>query len=191
MRLWIRLFCVEPLRALGRHTGRTALTALGITIGVAAVIWVVAIGKAGSARAEAELSKLGDNLVWIEAGSRNVNGVRTGSHGMNTLTPEDAEAIRREVPLIKSVSENVDGSVQVVQGNRNWNTRWRGIAPEYLDIKRWEVAEGAFVSAEQVRHFDSVAVIGATVRDRLFGTGPAVNEVIRMNNFLFQVIGVL
>ena len=187
----LRLFFVEALRALTRHKLRTALTALGVMVGVAAVIWVVAIGRAGTERAELELHKLGDNLVWVEAGSRNVNGVRTGSKGTTTLTPEDAEAIRREMPLIKGVAENVDGSVQLGYGNRNWNTRWRGVSPEYLDIKRWEMAEGAFFTKEHVTHIDSVVVIGETVRKQLFGSSSAVGEVIRGNGFLFQVIGVL
>ena len=169
LRLYARLFFAEALRALARHKGRTALTGLGSMIGVGTMIWVVAVGEAGTARAEDELRKLGDNLVWIEAGSRNVNGVRTGTHGTTTLTPEDAEAIRREMPLIKSASENVDGSVQLVNGNRNWNTRYRGVSPEYLDIKRWRMAEGVFLSDDHVRHMDGVAVLGETVRRQLFG----------------------
>ena len=189
--LYARLFFAESLRALGRHKGRSALTALGIMIGVATVIWVVAVGEAGAARAEDELHKLGDNFVWIEAGSRNVAGVRTGSHGTTTLTADDAEAIRREVPLIKGVSENVDGTVQVVSGNRNWSTRYRGVSPEYRSIKRWTVAQGAFLSDEQVQRVDSVVVLGETVRKRIFGADEAVGQVIRINNGLFGVIGTL
>ncbi len=191
LRLYARLFFTEALRALARHKGRTALTGLGSMIGVGTMIWVVAVGDAGKARAEAELHALGDNLVWIEAGSRNVNGVRTGAHSTTTLTPDDAEAIRREIPLIRSASENVDGSVQIVTGNRNWNTRYRGVSPEYLDIKRWRMAEGAFLSDDHVRHADSVAVLGETVRRRLFGPTDPLGEVIRVNNMAFQVIGVL
>jgi putative ABC transport system permease protein len=191
VQLWARLFCVEALRALGRHKLRTSLTALGIMIGVAAVIWVVAIGRAGKERAENELHKLGDNLVWIEAGSRNVAGVRTGSHGTTSLTPEDADAIRHEITLVKSVAENVDGSVQVAFGNRNWNTRYRGISTEYLEIKRWEIAEGGFLSNEQVQRVDSVVVLGETVRKQLFASSEAVGQTIRVRGFLFQVIGVL
>src|SRR4051812_46026185 len=82
-RIWVGLFCREAIRALLRHKLRSALTTLGITIGIAAVVWVVAVGAAGSDRAEAQLQSLGDNLVWVEAGSRNVNGVRTGTHGTN------------------------------------------------------------------------------------------------------------
>lgn len=191
LRLYGRLFFTQALRALARHKGRTALTALGIMIGVATVIWVVGVGEAGTARAEQELRNLGDNFVWVEAGSRNVNGVRTGAHGTTTLTPEDAEAIRREVPLIKSASENVDGSVQVISGNRNWNTRYRGVSPEYFHIKRWRMAEGVFFSDDHVRHIDSVAVLGETVCRQLFGPANPVGRLIRVNNMAFQVIGVL
>jgi len=191
LRLYGRLFFTEALRALARHKGRTALTALGSMIGVGTMIWVVAVGEAGKARAEEELHNLGDNLVWIEAGSRNVNGVRTGTHGTSTLTPEDAEAVRREVPLLKSVAENVDGSVQIVTGNRNWNTRYRGVSPEYLEIKRWRMAEGAFLSDDHVRRMDNVAVLGETVCQRVFGPVSPIGKLIRVNNMVFQVIGVL
>jgi putative ABC transport system permease protein len=183
--------CTEPLRALARHKLRSTLTALGIMVGVAAVIWVVAIGQAATARAEAELANLGDNLVWVEAGSRNINGVRTGSHGTTTLTADDAQAIRGEMTLIKSVAENVDGNVQVVYGNRNWNTRYRGISPEYLDVKGWQMGDGAFFTHEQVQNVDSVVVIGATVRTQIFGVANPIGEVIRVQGVLFQVIGLL
>jgi putative ABC transport system permease protein len=191
LRLWGRVFFVEALRALARHKLRTALTTLGITIGVAAVIWATAIGEGGAARARHVLDELGDNFVWIEEGSRSVNGLRTGSHSTTTLTPEDADAIRREVPLVKRVSENVDGSVQVIHVERNWGTRYRGIAPDYAEIKRWRMASGAFFTDEQVLHAESVAVIGDTVRTRVFGIEEPVGAVIRLNGFPFQVIGVL
>jgi putative ABC transport system permease protein len=191
LRLWARLFCVEALRALARHKERTALAGLGIIIGVAAVICVVAIGQAGTARAQEALQRLGDNFVWIEAGSRNVNGLRNGTHGTTTLTPEDAEAIRREVHLVKSVSENVDGRAQVVAAGGNWATQYRGIGPDYVDIRRWQMAAGAFFTADQVRDAESVAVLGETVRRQLFGAGDPTGQVVRVNGFLFQVIGVL
>jgi putative ABC transport system permease protein len=191
MRLYARLFFTEALRGLARHKGRTALTALGSMIGVGTMIWVVAVGEAGKARAEDELHNLGDNLVWIEAGSRNVNGVRTGTHGTSTLTPEDAQAVRREIPLLKSVAENVDGSVQIAAGNRNWNTRYRGVSPEYLDIKRWKMAEGAFLSDEHVQQMANAVVLGETVRNRIFGPIDPLGQLIRVNNMVFQVIGVL
>lgn len=182
---------MEALRALARHKERTALAGLGIMIGVAAVICVVAIGQAGTARAQEELRKLGDAFIWIEAGSRNVNGLRLGTHGTTTLTPEDAEAIRREIRLVKSVSENVDGHAQAAAGNRNWATHYRGIGPDYVDIRRWQMASGAFFTADQVRDAESVVVLGETVRRQIFGAGDPTGHVVRLNGFLFQVIGTL
>jgi putative ABC transport system permease protein len=120
-----------------------------------------------------------------------VNGVRTGSHQATTLTPEDADAIRREVHTVKSVSENVDGSVQVVRAERNWGTHYRGIAPDYAAIKRWRMASGSFFTDDQVAHAESVAVIGDTVRARVFGLENPVGQVIRLNGFPFRVIGLL
>src|SRR5215475_7830623 len=106
LRVLSRLMLVESLRALGRNPMRSGLAALGIAVAVAIVIAVVALGRASVAASEAELDKLGDNLVWVEAGSRNAAGVRTGSHGMNTLTVRDADAIRAAIAHIKDVSEN-------------------------------------------------------------------------------------
>ena len=176
-----------------RHKLRTALTTLGIMIGIAAVVLVVAVGEAGSARAEAELQKLGDNLVWIEAGSRNVNGVRNGSHGTTSLTAEDADAIRREVPLIKRISPQVDGTVHVIVGDENWTTRYRGESPDYLAIKRWDIARGRAVHR---RRRDR------TRRRRCCSARPCASELfgarqsgrrrsIRINGQLFEVVGVL
>src|SRR6201982_2821605 len=133
----------SALVALTRNKLRSLLTVLGITIGIAAVICVVAIGKAGQARVEQQLNNLGDNFVWIEAGGRAVNGVRTGTHGTKTLTFADAVAIKNQISLIKSVSPNVDGPVQIIYVNQNWFTGFRGVTPEYFDIKRWYVDQGA------------------------------------------------
>src|SRR5579862_7541488 len=143
---------------------RSLLTVRGITIGIAAVICVVAIGKAGQARVEKQLNNLGDNFVWIEEGGRAVNGVRTGSHGMPTLTVADGIAIKNQIPLIKSWSPNVDGSIQVIYGNQNWYTSFRGVSPEYFDIKRWYIDQGAIFSHDDIDRAADVCVIGRTVR---------------------------
>jgi len=181
----------QALRSLARNKLRSALAALGITIGIAAVVCMVALGQAGSNYLEEQLNNLGDNLVWVEAGSRNVNGVRTGSHGTNSLTMEDAEAILREVRLIKSVSPQVDSNVSVVYGNRTWTTHYRGVGPEYLEIKRWRLAQGVSFTQGEVERAANVCVIGQTVRDQLFGTADAVGRDIRVSNQICQVIGVL
>jgi putative ABC transport system permease protein len=187
----LRLLGREALRALFRNKLRTALSVLGVTVGIAAVVCVVAIGAAGSQRAEQQLQNLGDNLVWIEAGSRNVNGVRSGTHGMTSLTMEDEEAILQNVPLIKSISPNVDGSVLIAYGNRNWTTHYRGVSPDFLDIKRWELAEGDPFTASDAKHAANVCLIGQTARKQLFGAEEAVGRAIRINKQLFRVVGVL
>jgi putative ABC transport system permease protein len=177
--------------ALLRNKVRSALTVLGITIGIAAVICVVAIGKAGQARVEQQLNNLGDNFVWIEEGGRAVNGVRTGSHGMPTLTMADAIAIRDQIPLIRSVSPNVDGSVQIISGNQNWFTSYRGVSPEYFAIKRWYVDQGAFFSQDDVDRAADVCVIGRTVRDQLFPGEDPIGKVIRVKAVPCQVVATL
>ncbi len=185
------LFFREAVRALLRHRLRSMLTTLGIMIGIAAVVLVVAVGQAGSQRAQAELQKLGDNLVWIEAGSRNIAGARTGSHGATSLVIEDEQAILRDVPLIRCCSPQVDGSLQLIHGNHNWFTRFRGETPEYLDIKKWQIAEGAAFTVEDVDQAASKILIGRTVREQLFGAAIAVGETLRANGQLFEVVGVL
>ncbi len=135
LRSWTRIFWVEAGRGLLRYRLRSTLTTLGIAVGIAAVVLVVAIGQTGRERAENALQDLGDNLVWIEAGSRNVGGVRTGTHGTTSLTIDDAEAVRREVPLIRRLSPQIDGTLHPINGSRNWTTRFRGESPEYLAIR--------------------------------------------------------
>ena len=189
--LLVGLFVREALRSLLRHKLRSALTTLGIMIGIAAVVLVVAVGEAGSARAEAELQKLGDNLVWIEAGSRNINGVRNGSHGTTSLTSEDADAIRREVPLLKRISPQVDGTIHVASSTKNWTTRFRGETPDYLAIKKWDLALGQSFSDDDVTAAASKVLLGETVRKELFGADNPVGQVIRINGQLFEVVGVL
>jgi putative ABC transport system permease protein len=179
------------VRALLRNKVRTALTALSITIGIAAVVWVVALGKAGAQRSEEQLQALGDNLVWIEAGSRNVAGVRTGSHGMTTLTAEDGQAILDEIPNIKALTPQVDGSLLVIANNHNWTTRYRGVAPSYLEIRRFPLALGAAFTNEEVESAASVVLLGQTVREKLFGEKDPVGEDVQIGIQLFQVVGVL
>ena len=172
------------LVALLTHKLRSILTVLGISIGIAAVICVIAIGKAGQARVELALNQLGDNFVWVEAGGRAVNGVRTGTHDTKTLVMADAIAIKKQISIIRSVSANVDDPVQVIYGNQNWHTSYRGVSPEYFEIKRWYVNEGAVFSDDDVDRAADVCVIGKTVREQLFGVEPAVGKVIRLNSNL-------
>ena len=177
--------------ALLRNKMRSVLTVLGITIGIAAVICVVAIGKAGQARVEQQLNNLGDNFVWIEAGGRAVNGVRTGTHGTKSLVFADAVAIKNQVSLIKSVSPNVDGNIQIIYANQNWYTRYRGVSPEYFEIARWYIDQGAAFSQDDVDRAADVCLIGRTVRDQLFGVEDPIGKVMRVKDLPCKIVGTL
>jgi len=181
----------SALVALLRNKMRSMLTVMGITIGIAAVICVVAIGKAGQSRVEQQMNNLGDNFVWIEAGGRAVNGVRTGTHGSPSLSMSDAAAIKNQIALIKTVSPNVDDHVQVIYGNQNWFTAYRGVSPEFFDIKRWSVDEGTIFTHDDVERAADVCDIGRTVRDQLFGPEDPIGKVIRVKELPCKVIGVL
>ena len=142
---------------------------LGIMIGVGAVICSVAIGEGASYQIQEQIRNIGDNMIWIEAGGRAVNGVRTGSRGMKSLTLEDVKAIRDQVPLVFNVSPHVDTAVQVVYGNQNWLTRVRGVSTEYLEVRRWRFARGSAFREEDVERAANVCLLGETVVEYLFG----------------------
>ncbi|MDA8173658.1 MAG: ABC transporter permease [Nitrospiraceae bacterium] len=182
----------EYLKALARNRMRSALSITGIGIGIAAVVCVMAIGAAGSKRAEQQLQSLGDNFIWIEAGSRNVNGVRSGSHGMNTLTMDDVDAIRQGVAGVKEVSPNMDGNIPISRKDLNWTTHYRGVSPEFLAIRRWGLTGGAPFTEQDVKRSANVCLIGQDVLQQLFRPGEdPVGKHVRINNQLFRVDGVL
>jgi putative ABC transport system permease protein len=135
----------EATTALRRNWVRSVLTILGISVGVGAFICVVAIGNAGSSSIESQLQSLGDNFVWIEAGGRSRNGVRYGARGDRTLILADATAIVEQVPLIKAMSPNADGSLQVIYEGENWATRFRGGHPRVSADSTMEYPVGNFL----------------------------------------------
>ena len=181
----------SAFRALMRNKTRSLLTVLGITIGIAAIICVVAIGKAGQAQVQQQLENLGDNLVWVEAGSRRVNAVRVGTHATHTLTMGDAMAIKNQVILIKTVSPQVSDPIQVIYGNQNWFTSYRGVSPEYFEIKRWRVEKGALFTPDDVDQAADVCVLGHTVSDLLFGAEDPIGKVIRFKGIPCKVVATL
>jgi ABC-type antimicrobial peptide transport system permease subunit len=140
----------QSLKTLSRNKLRSFLTVLGITIGIAAVICVVSIGNAASKQDEQQLSALGDNFIWVEAGGRTVNGLRTGSNSTKTLLLADAQAILAEVPFIKRVSPQVDGRFTAVFNNKNWSTQYRGESADYVSIRKWDLALGVNITEEDV-----------------------------------------
>src|SRR5262249_49572333 len=188
---YLRTIFAESFRELGRNRVRSALTILGIAVGIAAFICVVAIGNAGSAKIEQQLHDLGDNMIWVEAGSRAKSGVRVGSRGSRTLIVEDAQAILRQIRGIKSVAPNVDSGIQVVSGSANWGTMYRGVSPEFLEVRRWEMQQGGFFTQDDVDRASAVCVLGHTVVDNLFPNESALGKTVRLNSVPCTVIGVL
>ena len=186
----LRAIIVEAVAALKRNSVRSALTILGIAVGVGAFICVIAIGNAGSSKIEQQLQNLGDNFIWIEAGSRSRNGIRYGARGDRTLILQDATAIRDQVPLIKSMSPNVDGHIQVVYQGENWSTQYRGVTPEFLQIRRWNLRLGAFFTDADVDAAAPVCVLGQTVVDTLFGEQDPIGKNIRVQSMPCTVVGV-
>src|SRR5438477_5388526 len=179
------------LRALRRNKMRSVLTALGIIIGVAAVIAMVGIGNGAKAQVEAQIASLGQNVILIFSGSTTSSGIRTGWGGAGTLKIEDAEAIRREVPEVIAVSEEVVSNAQVASGNQNWFTRIYGESAEYLDIRQWPLVDGTPFTSQDVRSANKVCVIGSTTASQIFGGSDAIGQILRIKNVPFTVTGVL
>src|SRR6187200_3449916 len=167
------------LRALRRNKLRSALTALGIIIGVGAVIAMVSIGNGAKAQVEAQIASLGENVILIFSGSTTASGIRTGWGGAGTLKIEDAEAIRREVQLVTRVSEEVVSTTQVAAGNQNWFTRIYGESADYFDIRQWPLADGVPFTAQDIRSANKVCVIGRTTATQVFGSEDVVGQVLR------------
>jgi len=177
--------------ALARNKMRSVLTMLGIIIGVAAVICSVAVGTGASNQIQQQIANLGDNMIWVEAGGRSVNGVRTGTKGTKTLVLADAKAIQQQIPDITNISPHVDTNIQVIYGNQNWYTQVRGVSPEYMAIRRMAVERGSAFFQEDVDRASSVCLLGQTVVDNLFGSEDPLGKTIRVRNLPCQVIGIL
>jgi len=179
------------LRALSRNKMRSALTMLGIIIGVGAVIAVVSIGQGAQYIVQQGIQAMGTNAVFIAAGSNRAGGVRQGYGGVKTLTIDDMNAILREIPLIKQAAPAVQSRQQVVYGNQNWNTSITGTTPNYFDIRTWPVQAGSVFSDEEVDLAANVCVIGTTVSKILFLNEDPIGKTIRIGNLPFRVDGVL
>jgi len=180
----------EAMKSLLRNRIRTVLTILGLVVGIAAFICVVGVGDAGSAKVQEQLQKLGDNMIWIEAGSRATNGVRFGTRETNSLTLDDARALRSEIPGVKAMTPNVDGRLQLVFENQNWYSQFRGVSPEYFDIRRWDLRTGSFFTQDDIDREAAVCMLGQTVVDNLFGSADPLGKSIRVQNMPCRVIAV-
>ena len=183
--------CIIAIRALRRNKMRSVLTGLGIIIGVAAVIAIVSIGNGAKAQVEAQVASLGQNVISIFAGNYTTGGLRGGGGSAGTLTPEDAEAIAREIPDAVAVSPEVRDRAQVLANGLNWNTAITGEGPDYLSIRAWDLAEGAMFTEQDVRSVGKVCIIGKTIVDQLFPDRNPVGQSLRIRNIPFKVLGVL
>jgi putative ABC transport system permease protein len=179
------------LRALRVNRLRSALTMLGIIIGVAAVIAMVAIGSGATASIQAQIQSIGSNIIIVLSGSLTTGGMRLGSGASQTLTEDDAKAIAAECPAVSAVAPTVRGGAQLMFGNSNWATSIQGTTPDYLAIRDLSVANGRAFTDQDVESAAKVALLGPTVAKNLFGDGDPVGQVIRIKNAPFTVSGVL
>jgi len=179
------------LRALRRNKLRSALTMLGIIIGVAAVIVTISVGNGAKAQVEAQIASLGQNVVMVVAGSGWSGGARTGLGFAWTLIVDDALAIAREVNGVSFVSPETATPVQVMGGGLNWKTRANGEGPDFLQIRDWPLADGAMFTEEDVRSVAKVCVIGQTIVREVFPNDDPVGARLRVGNIPFKIVGVL
>src|SRR5919201_631109 len=178
-------------RALARNKMRSALTILGIIIGVGAVIAMVGVGQGAQQQVQEQIAAMGSNVLFVSSGTVNRGGTRTGWGGTKTLVYDDMTAILRECPAVAAAAPGNTTSAQVVFGNDNWSTRVTGTEPQYFDIRTWPIARGTVFSQDDVDTAANVAVIGQTVRQNLFGATDPVGQTIRILNLPFRVVGVL
>jgi putative ABC transport system permease protein len=178
-------------RALKVNKMRSALTMLGIIIGVGAVIAMLAIGTGASNRIAEQISSMGSNLLIVLPGATTAGGVRMGSGTQPTLTTGDADAILREIPAVANVAPVLSGVAQVIYGHENWSTGVVGTTPDMLTVRDWPLAAGRPFTDQDVKSATKVCLLGQTVVDNLFGDMDPVGQFIRINNVPFTVIGIL
>ena len=181
----------SALQSLRINVLRSALTTLGIVIGVGAVIAMVAIGAGAEARVSALISSLGTNILMITPGAVNSGGVRLGAGTRPALTLDDAEAVQNEIGAVQATAPIVRGSGQIVLGNGNWATTINGITAEYFEVRDWYASNGREFTPEDINGSAKVVILGATVAENIFGDGDPVGQMVRLQNVPLEVIGVL
>ena len=179
------------LRALRVNRTRSALTMLGIIIGVAAVIAMVGVGAGATERIQAQIQSIGSNLIIVLPGSISSNGVRLGSGGVATLTTDDAKAIADECPSVAVTAPTIRGGAQVVYGSNNWATVVQGVTPDYMTLRDYTMMSGQFFTTQDVDASAKLAVLGETVTQNLFGDSDPTGQVVIIKNVPFIVSGVL
>jgi putative ABC transport system permease protein len=185
-------FIHVALTALRLNKLRSALTALGIIIGVASVIVMAAIGNGATLQLQKQISMLGTNVINVMAGSMRVGGRQLGFGGAAPLSEKDMRALREGVPGIAAMSGQLNGSVTAVYGAANWSTQVNGVHSEFFDVRPWELSGGRYFTADEVARGAKVAILGSSVQNELFeGGAAALGDVIRVNNIPFEIIGTL
>lgn len=184
-------FLKVAINALRLNLMRSALTALGIIIGVASVIVMAAIGNGASAALEQQMSSLGTRVLNVFPGAARVGGRASGFGGAAPFSEKDLRALRDNVSGIAAVSGQLNGSVSVVYGAANWSTTVTGVHAEYQDVRPWKLKAGRFFTADEVNSGAKVALLGTSVVREVFDTAEPVGETVRINNVPFEVIGVL
>ena len=178
-------------RALIANKARSALTMLGIIIGVAAVIAMLAVGTGASKKISDQISTMGSNLLMVMPGSSTSGGIRMGGGSQQTLTLSDAEAIKQECSAVLDDGPALNGTGQVVYGNQNWSTSITGTTPGLFVVRDWELAAGRFFNDQDVKSATKVCILGQTIVDNLFGGIDPVGQTVRIKKIPFQVIGIL
>jgi putative ABC transport system permease protein len=180
------------LTALWLNKLRSALTALGIIIGVAAVIVMAAIGNGATLQMQKQISMLGTNVINVMAGSMRIGGRQLGFGGAVPLSEKDMRILREGVPGIAAMSGQLNGSVTAVYGAANWSTQVNGVHADYFDVRPWALQAGRYFSADEVARGAKVAILGSSVQAQLFENGASpVGDIVRVNNIPFEVIGTL
>ena len=179
------------ISALTINKMRSALTVLGIVIGVSAVIAMIAVGSGAKAQIAEHMARMGSNLLMVRSGSSTSGGLRMGSGTVPTLTVEDSEAILNEIPSVKYVAPDLAGVAQVVHGNQNWSTSIIGTMPEMLEIRNWPLASGRCFTRQELHGATKVCLLGWTVMENLFEGSDPTGQIVRIKNIPFTVIGVL
>jgi len=179
------------VNALGRNKMRSFLTALGIIIGVGAVIAMVSIGKGASVEVEARFNSMGTNLLFVRPGSRSYKGRHGGGGTFTNLMESDVVAILEECDAVQYVSPNVNTRAQVVYQSKNWNTSIYGVGDKYPEIRNWEIEDGTFFNEHMVKSGQKVCVLGSEVNENLFEGASPIGQIIRIKKIPFRVLGVL
>ena len=179
------------LRALRTNKMRSFLTMLGIIIGIAAVIAMMAVGSGASYVISQQIASIGSNIILVIPGSTTSGGLRSGTGGAQTLTSDDVKAIMTECPSVEIAAPTVRSSGLAVYGNMNWSTVIMGTTPEMFDIREWGVSSGRSIGQQDVDGASKVCLLGQTVADNLFGSADPVGKIIRLKKVPFTVIGVL